>query len=142
MLCGAAKQKESVFGLIRSIKSLREDFGKVYVNVAEPIAIEPILDRKNADWRAAAGEVDERPAWLNDTIDELGNEIMLRINSAASVTPISLLAFTLLSAPKQAMGELELQRQLRLSLDLLARFRYSDSVEIPDWSPEDIIDHG
>jgi len=58
------------------------------------------------------------------------------------VTPISLLAFALLSTPKLAMGELELQRQLRLSMDLLLRFRYSDSVTVPDWSPEDIIDHG
>ena len=67
---------------------------------------------------------------------------MDRINSAAAVTPISLLAFALLSTPKLAMGELELQRQLRLSMDLLLRFRYSDSVTVPDWSPEDIIDHG
>jgi glycerol-3-phosphate O-acyltransferase len=29
-----------------------------------------------------------------------------------------------------------------LSLKLLSRFRYSDSVTLPDWSPEDIVDHG
>ena len=67
---------------------------------------------------------------------------MRGINAAAAVTPISLLASVLLETPKQTMGELELQRQLQLSLNLLSRFRYSDSVTIPDWSAEDIIDHG
>ena len=139
---GAEKKKESLGGLIRSIKSLKEDFGKVHVNVGDPISLDAVLDRNNADWRDAVDQTEERPTWLTDTISELGDEIMQRINSAAAVTPISLLASTLLSAPKQAMGELELQRQLRMSMDLLKRFRYSESVTIPDWTPEDIIDHG
>ena len=63
-------------------------------------------------------------------------------NSAAAVTPISLLASVLLATPKQSMGELELHRQLQLSLNLLSRFRYSDSVTLPNWAPEDIVDHG
>ena len=141
-LGGAQKKKESVGGLIRSLKSLREDFGKVYVNMGEPIALADILDRNKADWRDAAADLDERPEWLTDSIAQLGDKIMSNMNAAAAVTPISLLASTLLSAPKQAMGELELQRQLRLSIDLLERFSYSDSVTWPDWSPEEIIDHG
>jgi len=141
-LGGATKQKESLFGLIQSIKSLRDDFGKVYVNVGVPIDLDTVLDRMNPGWRDAPAVEEKRPDWLTSTIDELGGEIMRGINSAAAVTPISLLAATLLSAPKQAMGELELQRQLRLGLDLLDRFHYSESVTIPDWSPEDIIDHG
>ena len=141
-LGGAAKQKESLFGLIRTLKTLREDFGKVYVNIGVPIELAPMLDHNNPDWRDAAAEIDERPEWLTDTIDQIGDEIMRRINSAAAVTPISLLASTLLSAPKQAMGVRELHRQLQLSLDLLARFHYSDSVTLPDWTPDDIMDHG
>ena len=141
-LGGAQKKKESVGGLIRSLKSLREDFGKVYVNMGEPIALADILDRNKADWRDAAADLDERPEWLTDSIAQLGDKIMSNMNAAAAVTPISLLASTLLSAPKQAMGELELQRQLRLSIDLLERFSYSDSVTWPDWSPEEIIEHG
>ena len=139
---GAQKKKESLGGLIRTIRSLREDFGKVHVNVGEPIELEQILDRNKPDWRDSSCETEDRPPWLAQTIDELGSEIMYRINSAAAVTPISLLAWTLLSAPKQAMGELELQRQLRLGLDLLDRFKYSDSVTVPDWAPTEIIDHG
>ena len=141
-LRGGAKKKESLFGLFRTIKSLREDFGKVFVNIGEPIMLEPILDRNRPDWRDVSAETEERPEWLVRTIEQLGDEIMRRINCAAAVTPISLLASSLLSAPKQTMGVHELQRQLQFSQDLLARFHYADSVTLPGWSPEDIIDHG
>lgn len=141
-LGGAKKQKETLFGLISSVNSLRENFGKVYVNIGEPIPLEPMLDAANPDWRNAASEDQEKPAWVGDVIDQLGETIMGGINAAAAVTPISLLASALLATPKQTMGELELHRQLQLSLNLLSRFRYSDSVTLPDWSPEEIIDHG
>jgi glycerol-3-phosphate O-acyltransferase len=141
-LGGAAKKKETVAGLIRSVKSLRENFGKVYVNIGKPIPLDPLLDARRPDWRASVANDDERPTWISDVIDELGEDIMRGINAAAAVTPISLLASVLLETPKQTMGELELQRQLQLSMSLLQRFRYSESVTIPDWSPEDIIDHG
>ncbi len=141
-LGGAEKQKESLFGLIRSVRSLREYFGKVYVNIGEPILLEALLDEIRPGWREDAGEDDERPAWLNEPVDELETLVMRRINSAAAVTPISLLASILLSTPKQTMGEMELKRQLKLSTDLLTRFRYSEDVTLPDMTPEEIISHG
>ena len=141
-LGGAEKKKESLFGLIRSIKSLREDFGRVYVNVADPIELEPFLDEVKPDWREHTSDNGERPAWLNDVIEELGQDIMSGINSAAAVTPISLLAYALLATPKQKIGAHELKDQLQLSMDLLRRFSYSDSVTVPDWDPEQIIAHG
>jgi glycerol-3-phosphate O-acyltransferase len=141
-LSGGEKKKETLVGLIRSIKSLRENFGKVYVNIGEPIRIEPILQKCKPDWRSQAREVDDKPEWVTEIVNELGSCIMTGINSAAAVTPISLLATVLLSTPKQTIGEMELHRQLKLSIDLLSRFRYSDSVTIPDMSPGEIVDHG
>ena len=140
-LGGAKKKKESLFGLISSIRSLREYFGKVYVNIGEPIHLEKILDAREPGWRER-GPGEERPAWISDVITDLGVRIMGGINAAAAVTPISLLAYTLLATPKQSMGELELKAQIGLSLRLLNRFRYSDDVTIPDLDAEDIIDHG
>jgi glycerol-3-phosphate O-acyltransferase len=139
---GAKKQKESLFGLFRSIKSLREYFGKVYVNIGEPIRLNSLLDQHNPDWRLDENPGDERPQWLTGVIDDLGSRIMREINAAAAVTPISLLAYTLLSTPKQCMGELELRSQLNLSNRLLRRFKYSDLVTVPDWSADEIVDHG
>jgi glycerol-3-phosphate O-acyltransferase len=141
-LSGGEKKKETLLGLIRSIKSLRENFGKVYVNIGEPIRIEPILEKCKADWRTEVREADDKPEWVTDIVNELGVHIMGGINSAAAVTPISLLATVLLSTPKQTIGEMELHRQLQLSKDLLNRFRYSDSVTIPEMTVGEIVDHG
>jgi glycerol-3-phosphate O-acyltransferase len=141
-LGGAEKTKESLFGLIRSVRALRENFGKVYVNIGEPIRLEALLDEVNPDWRNLPAPNDDRPVWIDRTIGELGARIMQGINSAAAVTPISLLAMILLATPKQTMGELELKRQLKLYVDLLSRFRYADTVSLPDWTPEQIIAHG
>ncbi|MEJ2298636.1 MAG: glycerol-3-phosphate 1-O-acyltransferase PlsB [Woeseiaceae bacterium] len=140
-LGGAEKKKETLVGLLRSIKSLRDYFGKVWVNIGEPIELEPILDRRHPEWREYEPVNGERPEWLGGVVDEVGLRIMQNINAAAAVTPASLVAFVLLSTPKQTIGLEELKRQLQLSLDLLRRFRYSDYVTIPDWSPDQIIGH-
>ena len=113
---GAKKQKETVGGLIRSIKALRDHFGKVYVNIAEPIELEPMLDRLHPDWRDYESENGERPSWLAAIVDELGTEIMQNINSAAAVTPISLLAYVLAGDTEADYRSDELRRQLELSL--------------------------
>jgi len=139
---GAEKQKESLFGLVRSIRSLSEDFGRVYVNIGEPVELDSMLDSVRPDWREFATGNGERPSWLNEVVDKLGLEIMSRINSAAAVTPISLLAYVLLATPRQKIGAGELKSQLQLSLDLLKRFRYSSSVTLPDMAPDEIIAHG
>ncbi len=141
-LGGATKQKESLLGLVRSIKSLRENFGRVYVNIGEPIELDDLLDGVESDWRKLPNGNGERPPWLVDVVDRLGTSIMSGINAAAAVTPISLLAYVLLATPRQKIGAGELRAQLQLSLDLLKRFRYSDSVTFPDWDPDEIIAHG
>ena len=141
-LGGAQKKKETLGGLIRSIRSLRDYFGKVSVNFGEPIDLEPVLDRHHADWRSYEPENGERPTWLSPIVDELGNTIMKNINAAAAVTPNSLLAYVLLATPRQKIGLEELRRQLQLSLDLMRRFEYSELVTLPDWTPDQIIKHG
>ena len=141
-LSGSEKKKETLFGLIRSVKSLRENFGKVYVNIAEPIELDPVLDTLKPDWRDAVPESGERPPWLGDIVDEIGIDIMSNINASAAVTPISLLACVMLATPKQKIGAQELRRQLELYLSLMKKFSYSESVTLPDWTPEKIIRHG
>ncbi len=141
-LGGAAKTKETLLGFFRSLRALRGDYGKVYVNVGEPIYLESMFDAKNPAWRDEVGVLSDKPQWLNEVIDDLGENIMHNINAAAAVTPISLLASVLLATPKQNMGTLELERQLVLMLSLLERCRYSDSVTLPDWEPAAIVAHG
>jgi glycerol-3-phosphate O-acyltransferase len=109
-LSGRPKEKESVLGLLRSWRVLRERFGKVYVNLGEPIALDAVLDQHHASWRAQRFEDDTRSPWVGGAVAALAVSIMRNINSAAAVTPINLIAVTLLGMPRQALPEADLVR--------------------------------
>ena len=130
-LSGRPKQKESVFGLIRAFVSvLRSKFGRVHVNLGSPIALSDILQRHNPDWRSAAGQADESPAWMRDAVDELARRILIEINSAAAVTPVNLVAMAMLATPRQSLPETVLVRQLELYQQLLKAVPYAPMVTV------------
>ena len=141
-LSGEAKQKESVPALIRSLRGLRRDFGRVYVNFGEPIFLEALLDRDFSDWREHRYSDDTRPSWLNSFVERLGTEIMTRINASAALTPIALLGLALLSTAKQAMDETELAAQLELYVRLLRNVPYSSLTTGTGLSGLEMIAYG
>ena len=141
-LSGEQKKKETVVGAVRSLRTLRDYFGEVYVNVGEPLELTALLDQHRPGWRQEELVEGERPPWLSEVVGDLERRIMWRINAAAAVTPISLLALTLLATPRQTMAESTLHRQLTLLLDLLRRFPYSDSVTVTELGPGEIVAHG
>lgn len=128
-LSGKPKQTESVLGMLRTLPALRQRFGKVHVSLGEPIKLADILAAHAPDWQATA-EADEKPQWLGKAVDDLALRIMRNINSAACVTPVNLLALTLLATPKQAMLEGDLIRQVELYASLLRSAPYSPHVSI------------
>ncbi|MBS0579996.1 MAG: glycerol-3-phosphate 1-O-acyltransferase PlsB [Proteobacteria bacterium] len=141
-LSGRPKEKESVLGLLRSWRVLRERFGKVYVNLGEPIALAQVLDRHNGQWRTQRfGESTPAP-WVGGAVEELAGTIMRNINAAAVVTPVNLLALALLAMPRQALPEADLVRQLELYRTLLGQFPYSDRVSVTALSGAQMIDYG
>jgi glycerol-3-phosphate O-acyltransferase len=138
-LSGKPKQKETVWGMLKTVPALRRRFGKVHVSLGEPIRLDEMLTRYSPEWRGAP--VEEKPAWMATLVDDLALRIMRNINSAAFVTPINLLAVVLLATPKQAMLEADLQRQLTLYASLLRRTPYSKWVTITDMSAADTVAH-
>jgi glycerol-3-phosphate O-acyltransferase len=141
-LLGKPKQKESIFGLLRQLPRLREKFGKVHVNIAEPIELNELLDRYEPQWRAQKFDDDTRAPWINAAINDLASMVMRHINAAAAVTPINLLAITLLATPRQTLVEADLLRQLDLYISLLRSLPYSDRVTITQLSSTDIVTYG
>jgi glycerol-3-phosphate O-acyltransferase len=141
-LSGRPKEKESVWGLARALPRLRERFGKVHVSLGEPLPLAELLNAHNAQWSADRYDDDARPAWLNAVIDDLARRIMIHINSAAAVTPVNLIATVLLAAPRQAMLETDLVRQLDLSRALLKAAPYSDRVVVTELTGVEIVRHG
>ena len=116
-LAGAKKRKESVSGLLSTIKSLRnERYGAVGVTFAKPITLGELLEDEGAT---------DMTVWLADkslrkrTLTELSRLIAERINGAAHLNPVTAVATTLLATPKHAADAAQLanlvERLLRLA---------------------------
>ncbi len=141
-LSGAAKKKESWLDLLLSLRVLRERFGTVHVNVGEPIRLNALLDAQLPSWREQRFDDDTRLPAVNALVGELAVSIMRGINAAAAVTPINLLATTLLASPRGALPESALLRQLDLYLKLLRASPYGPRVTVTDASPTEIVVYG
>lgn len=140
-LSGKSKEKESLFGLLRSLKLLRERYGKVAVSFGEPIHLAEHLDASAPNWREDARESD-RPEWFSNSVNMLADRIAVNINRSADVNPVNLLALALLATPKHAMAEEDLQRQIALFKQLLEALPYSDRITITAMTPAEIIAYG
>ena len=142
-LSGKPKEKESIWALLWGIpKVLRQNYGQVVVNFGEPIALSDMLAEHASDWDGRPLSDEDKPDWLSTTVDATAQRIQERVNSAADVNPINLLALALLSTPKHAMGEADLAAQIVLSKKLLAEVPYSALVTVTPHSPAQIIAHG
>lgn len=141
-LRGDTKRKESLFGLVRSLRRLREPFGEVYVNIGDPIDLEAHLDSVQSDWRDTLPEPGEKPEWLSNAVDQLGWEVLERINNAAAVTPVSMLAMALLGTPRHSLALNDLKYQLSLYQKLFAQTPYSSETTLPEMTADEIIEHG
>ncbi len=129
-LAGGKKRKESLLGLFKALNTLREVYGRVYVSIGKPIELNAFLNQHIPDWQSKA-DTSKNPGSSDGTVSlvktesylnmvsTLGREILTNINSAVSVTPVSLVASLLLASPGKASGQQELQDQLELTIKLL-----------------------
>ncbi|WP_020405941.1 glycerol-3-phosphate 1-O-acyltransferase PlsB [Hahella ganghwensis] len=138
-LKGAKKQKENVFGLFKSLRSLRSSFGQVSVNFGTPFALEDSLNAIQADWRDHTYTQDSRPEWLPSAIDALSNQVATSINNAAAINPVNIVATLLLATPKQAMDERMLGDHCDAVVSLMKQFPYSDVMSFPEGKGSDWI---
>jgi len=140
-LAGGKKQKESVLALLKSLKTLREEYGNVYVNFGKPIELDAVLDRHRENWQSDTIEL-ARPEWLTAVVDDLGENIMQNINDAVCVTPISLLAMGLLSTNQGILGESELIDQMKVYHKLFTASAVGTTAVVPQIDFIDAIEHG
>ncbi len=107
-LSGQAKQRESLLGLLSAVRVLRRHFGKVYVNFGEPLPLADWLDARHPVWRSGDGETD----WQRAAVGAIANELAQRINDAALVNPVNLVALALLATPQATADAAALARQV------------------------------
>ncbi len=139
-LRGAAKKKESIFDIFKVISAIRKQrFGSVHVNFGEPIKLAEFLDAEQPDWRQQDYGEQFRPDWLSATTNRLGDKVAQRLNEAAAINPVNLVALALLSTSKLALDEKALARVLDLYLALLRQVPYSPHATLPEGNGQDLI---
>lgn len=141
-LSGKPKKKESIWGVISTVRKIQKTFGKVHVSFGEPIPLAALLDEEYPLWRDTTLEDDEKPEWMTRTVDRLAQNINTNINSTATVNPVNLLSLILLSMPKHAMDEDALIRQIDRYRELLGSVPYSNHIMITELSGREVIAYG
>ena len=140
-LSGDDKKSETLFGSIRAMLSIRGKYGKVYVNFAKPVFLNQLLDAQYPQWSTESFEQSMRPDWLRNVVTHTANMIMTRINQAAVVNPVNLIATILLATSKQHMDEQELCRMIMLYSALIREQNYSERILLPTIEPAEQISH-
>jgi len=138
-LRGNKKQKESIFGLFKSLKNLRRSFGKVSVNFGEPIYLEQYLNQHQPNWKNDASNDNQKPEWLPTLVDKLSIEIVSGINAAAAINPINITALVLLATERYAMDAEVLAKVLTFLSNLQKAYPYSDTMTFAEGDGHDWI---
>jgi len=141
-LSGQNKKPESLSDFKNVFNVIRKNYGEVTVSFGDPIFLDRLLDKHAPAWRDQKLQGEDRPEWLSDAVDDLAHQILVNINKAAHVTPITLLSIALLATPRQTMDEQDLKAFLQRLQTLFMTPAYSDRVTVTPMSPEQIIEYG
>jgi len=140
-LSGNKKQKESIFGVFKAIKNLR-NYGKGFVTFGEPININKFLTNQVPQWREAIDPIDpQKPNWLTPTVNVLANDVMTAVNKGAALNGVSLVALILLASENKAMSEQELIAQLDFFLIMQRNAAFSELLNVPEQSGKELLAH-
>jgi glycerol-3-phosphate O-acyltransferase len=140
-LGGEPKAREKTTDLIRSSKVLRKRYGRVYMNVGEPIELKSYLAALEKRFNEMT--LEERQSIYR----KIGYEIVLRIGNVSVVTPYALISAGFLSHDRRGMSHNDLMtivnnfydylasRQVRLAVTLANRRKaIRDALELLDQS--------
>jgi len=140
-LSGSAKKSESIFGVLKAIKSLR-NYGNGYVNFGEPMNINDFLNKQVPDWKDAIDPIDpQKPSWLTPTVNVLAGQVMTNINKSAALNGVALIALILHSTKNKALAKVELENQLDFFLNLQRQAPFSEQLTIPSDSGKELLAH-
>ncbi|WP_445766943.1 glycerol-3-phosphate 1-O-acyltransferase PlsB [Rheinheimera sp.] len=140
-LKGSGKQKESVWGVLKAIRNLR-DYGYGYVNFGQPLTLNNYLNQRVPDWKQDIDPLEAaKPQWLNPVVADLAQQMMQRINQAAALNSINLIALCLLATDKHVLTRSELVQQLSFYLKLQRAVPYNSQVSLPAEGADELIEH-
>ena len=140
-LSGSEKKKESIFGVLKAIRNLR-NYGNGYVNFGEPININKFLNEQVPEWKASINAIEaQKPQWLTPTVNTLADHVMTRINQGVALNGVALIALILHTRRHKALTKTELITQLDFLIDLQKSAPYHDEIIIPEQSGAQLLSH-
>jgi glycerol-3-phosphate O-acyltransferase len=140
-LSGSQKKGESIFGVFKAIRSLR-NYGKGYVNFGEPININQFLNNQEPDWKQAIDPIDpQKPKWLTPNVNLLAHKVMTSINQCAALNGVALVSLILHATENKALTKAELITQLDFFLALQRAVPYHTELTIPSESGVELLEH-
>lgn len=101
-LTGTPKVQENTADMIKSSNILRKRYGRVYVNIGEPIIMKDYLETEEKQLDQM--DLEERQSLYR----KIGYEIVLAINKVSVVTPFSMVASGLLSHDRRGISHEDL----------------------------------
>ncbi len=125
-LGGAPKEQEKTADVIRSSRLLRKRYGRVYMNVGEPITLKSYLAAQDKPIEAMT--VAERQSLYR----RIGYTIVRAINKVSVVTPFSLTSAGLLCYDRRGISLGELREVLSLFFDYLSSRKVSFAMTFSD----------
>lgn len=140
-LSGEDKKSETFINSIRSILKIRGEYGKVHTNFGKPIYLTQVLDTQHPAWAAESYDDELREPWVRDVVSSLSQQIMTKINQAATVSAINLIATSLLASNKQSMSENDLAEMLELYSDMIDAQHYSNRIVLTQRTGLEQIKH-
>ncbi len=140
-LRGAAKEKENLLQMLRGLRKLR-NLGHGFVNFGEPLPLVNYLNNRIPDWRDDVDPIEvQRPAWLTAVVNDIADQVMVRINNAGAANAMNLCVTALLASRQRSLTREQLLDQLACYSDLLRNVPYSAEATLPDMTPKDLLDH-
>ncbi|MGJ8691757.1 MAG: glycerol-3-phosphate 1-O-acyltransferase PlsB [Thalassotalea sp.] len=138
-LSGSKKKNESIFGVFKAIKNLR-NYGKGFVNFGTPISINDFLNKQVPDWQDAIDPIEpQKPSWLTPSVNQLSHQVMIGINKAVALNGVSLIALILHASENKALSKKALVRQLDFFINIQVNAPYSKELTLPEGDGESLL---
>jgi glycerol-3-phosphate O-acyltransferase len=139
-LNGKPKEAESLWGILNSVRKIEKVFGQVHVNFGEPIFLDPILEKNNAQHIKLNIE-DTLPTCVTQSVNDVANDILENINKAVVINPISLISLILLNSEGFKLRQDELIKNIDTFRALLTHLKYDPRMIISQLSSQEIIEY-
>ncbi len=133
-LLGGEKKKEDLAGLLRSRRILGSRYGRIYLQVDEPVSLRDFFAERGVD---PANHTDVE---LRDLVQALAHRIVFGIVRAATVTPAALLAAVLLAHRRRGLPATEVASRVRFLQKLCERVGARLSTILYEASSDPTVD--